>query len=333
MPEKEPGFKFESRKEQPPEDLEKIRKGLGATLRALEVIGESEKEGELMKLIKRKGFFGEKELSDEEFKNKLFQRLRKEFWEEEEKYAKIPPPRNAAEQSRWWNLTPAPLKGRILDGFESIATDGVGREITVVNRKEDKKLAELCDWAKGMRKIKDEEERAFRIAQLVSKRMGGSDPIVKDGIRSTMVGERKLLLGEIKRGVCRHRAPLFQVLATEAGLDSRMEGITGVRGYAGEPHVGNWIFLEESGEIIIVDAMYPPKSSKKGPKKKFEEMSYDEFKARGRFPRWGSNRLSFEIYQRPVLTFSKFEPVGESLVRFGGGWLGADGLEELLKVK
>ncbi len=324
---KESGFKFKMEKRaERPDDLEKIRKGLEATLRALESAGEKEKKGTL--IIEDFKHSSEEEI-EEEFRRERFQKWKTEFWEEEKKYTKIPLPRNVDEQTRLWNSTPAPLRGKIMDGFTNMATDGVGTETTMVDREKDKELAELCDWAKGLKeKHLDEEERAFRVAQLIFERMGGSD--VKDGIRSTMVGKRKLLLGEIGHGVCRHRAPLFQVLAPESGLDSRMEGITAVKGHTGERHADNWVFLKKSGEIIIVDAMYPPQTSdEKG--KRFEEMTYDEFKAEGGFPRFGSNRLPFEVYYSSVLTSSKFEPMGESFVRFRGGRLGVDGLRELLK--
>lgn len=313
-------------------ELEKIRKGIEANLVRLSD-DPREKEIKLIDwLTERKEVFSPENaaLPDEAFKNKLFGEWKKELWGEERKYAKISPPRDAAEQSGLWNLTPAPLRGRIHDGFEIVATDGVGREITIIDRKKDKKLAELCRRAKELRQISNEEKRSFVIAQLVSETMGGSDMAAKSRARSTLVGEKKLLLGEIEHGLCRHRSPLFQVLAIEAELNSTMEGVLAQKGYTSEPHADNPVFLKNSGEIIIVDTTNPP-ATEKTSGIKFEELSYDEFIASGGFPRWGSNRLPFNLYQSIVLIRSKFDPVGGRFVRFRNGRLGAPGLELFAK--
>lgn len=342
MPEKEPGFKLEKRAEKP-DGLEKIRKGLETTLRALESGGEREKRGEMPEdMIKefssslsvlmgtltnkeeREAVSGFWVTDKSEFVNKFwlknFPKMRRDFWGAHEEYAKFPSPKNSVEQSKPWNSTPNPLRGGIINGFKSIPEQiflekELKREIIVIDRERDKKLAKLCDWARGLKeKFPDEEERIFKIAQLVFKKMGGNKVEKINNEVEKMEKERKeILLGEIKYGQCRHRGLLFQVLASEAGLESiLMKGIVQemMKGKLIHGHAYNSIF-SRTGEILIIDiSNLPERWSKK--------QSYQQFKKKGGFPRFGSNRLPFGVY---------FDRKG----RFQGGRLGVDGLKELLK--
>ncbi len=321
MPEKESFFKILKKEEKTPEKLEPleiIKRGIESTLTRLEA-DPKEREGELLK--------------DKNFK-RSFPHWKEDFWKAEKEYAEIPQPKNATEQTFVWNSGQAPLKGKIIDGFKQLGPIIMGREklkelkelrpedaillmeeeasaIIAVDRKRDRELDKLCKWARMLNDGKqDEEERIFLVAKKVHEIMGGNFASEEDIRKIEKTGKRgkEISLGDVNLGACHERALLFQVLAKEAEMESNMQKTK----YLGS-HSYNPVFLK-NGEILMIDAMYPPSSRNKY----FNELSYQEFKAMGAFPRFGSNLLPFEIYQ-------------DAAGRFQGGKLGADGLRELLK--
>lgn len=331
MPEREPFFKREKIGEI--EGLERIRRSLETTLLALERSGETEKKGELP--AEKFRLFGR--IPERIFWMMIpFPRYRKDFWKAEREYAKTPLPKNTIEQNFFCNSTPAPLRGRIFDGFKGIPVPMVKRkylnvegippfekrkfEIIVVDRKKDKELAKLYQWARGLREIQDEEEKAFLIAQLVHNRMGGYSGIkINEEVKKIRKERKEILLGDIEYGVCPHQSLLFQVLAAEAEIESFWKrGVVKKETGTWMIHFYNPVFLK-TGEILIADAMFPPfQWGEYGFGDYFGEVNYKEFKKEGGFPRFGSNRLPFGVYI-------------DEMGRFQGGRLGVDGLRELLK--
>lgn len=327
----------ELRKVQEAEILEKNkREAMSATFRSLESRGKE--EGESGEIWKELSIWGKE--AKKRFWEVMFPVWKEQFWRAQKELETTLPPKDEVEQSIFWNGPNSylqGLQGKVMDGFRSTGIAGIWpedldekgslapekrrAEITVVDRKEDRNLSDLCKWAGRLKdQFPDEEERAFHIAQRVFKRMGkNSLKIFKENDK--MVKERKeVLLGNIEYGVCRHRTLLFQVLAGEADLDSSSvkaivhdENIRGAHDY-NELRLGN-------GEVVIVDVMHPPGGwSKKLFGKYFDEVDFREFKAKGGFPRFGSNRLPFRVYE----DFSH---------RFRGGRLGVNGLRELLKTE
>lgn len=350
MPEKELFFSKKNERVpevEPSEKLEKIRKGLEASLRYLKDIPE-EKESSLVremgdrKLRKIKDFFrgakfDEKEL-EQRFWKETFPEWREEFWEAEEEYATIPSPKTVKEQNFFWNSNRGPFEWRIMDGFKAIGEtiqeiseltdEGILplerriRPIIVVDRKKDNKLAELRNWARELKDIPNEEERMFSIAKEVVIKTGGLLGDEERKIEKKKMRNRRgeIFLGDITVGGCHEGTLLFHVLAGEAETKSRMMRMTEM-GFIPEFHEYNQGFLR-NGEILVIDTMFPP-----GGKRNFVELSYEEFKAQGGFPRFGSNRLPFRIY------FYQEGPYLRILTRprFQGGRLGVPGLKELLK--
>ncbi len=302
------------------EILQRRKENLLATLRAIE--GEpTEQAGDLIKRHQDKKRFWELD----------FPEIKRAFWERERRAAEAFPPKTAATQTRLFEGL-SPLKGEIFDGFrmgeDSLMKrtidiiEGVPFAEVVVDRKADKNLSILCEWAKALKKeVPDEEERIFHIAQKVFKKMGGVDyEKIEEETTKNMEARKPILLGEINFGVCRHRALLFQILAVEAGLSPSLM-VACVRAETEvirSLHAYNEVDLK-NGEVVVVDVMIPFFEEKK--KKKFGDLTYEGFKKEGGFPRFGSNNLVFTEYLS-----------GDKEQSLWGGRLGARALRQLLDV-
>lgn len=327
MAEKEPGFKLEKEIDKT-SDLENIRKRLRATLRRLEAAGEQEKRGELFK--KEFLFFGP-ERYEKSFSREVFPKLIKGFWEAQKEYSGIDAPKNAVEQNIFWNSKSHPIKGEIFNGFkdggeraipEDLSAEGIlpfekrRAAVIVVDREKDKELANLCDWARELKKkIPDEEERVFQIVQLVFKRMGENrETEIFREVERMNRSKEEILLGNIEHEQCRFRSLLVQVLAIEADLDSTLAASTvkdGLTDLLGQYNGYNQVVLKND-EILIADAVAPPL------REEFGNMNYSKLKKMGGFPRWGSNKSPYGIY------FDEKD-------RFQLGRLGVNGLKKLLE--
>lgn len=195
------------------------------------------------------------------------------------------------------------LKGQIKDGYKdggrATKFDALGqainpsREIIVVDRNRDRHLQQMIEQA---RKIQTEYgtglRSAFEISQLVYGKM--YDPRAVDiVIRHLSAATGKdVLLGDITvenglAGVCRHRSLLFQVLASDVGINTNL-----VRGNVAFSDSGisakhAWNELELYGRRYLVDIMGPPGG------KNFKNYDYTEFMKNGGFPEIGVNRKNY----------------------------------------
>ncbi len=91
-------------------------------------------------------------------------------------------------------------------------------------------------------------------------------------------------------GVCRHRSLLFQVLASEIGIETSL-----VRGYAafgknGIPGTHAWNEIKVGRKLYLVDIANPPGGSN------FGNFNYEDFMRQGGFPEIGINRFNRKYF-------------------------------------
>mmetsp|Transcript_33569 Transcript_33569/g.53821 ORF Transcript_33569/g.53821 Transcript_33569/m.53821 type:complete len:832 (-) Transcript_33569:488-2983(-) len=112
-----------------------------------------------------------------------------------------------------------------------------------------------------LKNITDERARVKRLAQLVSMRLGGNelhDLVAASEVDVARIGKLVMPLGELREGVCRHRALLYKYCADRVGLSCRL-----VRGdYDGGGHAWNEVTLarnhEGGGIVWLCDVMLDP---------------------------------------------------------------------------
>lgn len=167
------------------------------------------------------------------------------------------------EQTRKFNKDHR-LRGPIADGYRdggrttSFDADGKAlnptREIIIVDRARDENLQKMIAQAKAIAKQYGSGTRAaFEIAQLVYRKMYDSNA---QAITDNFGKGQIMPIGEIQTGVCRHRSLLFQVLASEIGMDTTLVRGNAAAGAAAGGHAWNELTLD--GTTYIVDVMNPP---------------------------------------------------------------------------
>jgi hypothetical protein len=166
---------------------------------------------------------------------------------------------------------------RIPDGYADggtymkIKEDGTvvaTREVIMVDRERDRKLAGHIKFARSKREL-PEVERAQVLARYIDKitSPGGDRDLAEAATRKLMdFRNSEILLGEIPAycggGVCRHRSLLFKIMGDEAGLRVGLRrGHMKSRGRILGRHAWNEITLENGGRRIV-DVMNPEKNFK-----------------------------------------------------------------------
>jgi hypothetical protein len=165
---------------------------------------------------------------------------------------------------------------KLADGFAdggrsvTIGSDGTmiapHREVVVVDRTRDAKLAKDLEYARSLRDM-PHEERARKLAEYVDKRMSPPEGrrVARDALENwkpTYVGKEVLVgdVGDLGGGVCRHRAVMYKVLGDEAGLDVALQRghveLIGADGLEFGPHQWNDVRLPD-GRHVIVDVAKP----------------------------------------------------------------------------
>lgn len=159
------------------------------------------------------------------------------------------------------------------DGGRGMHIHGDGRltssrELVQVDRGRDEYLRQYIEHATGKEILALKPmERAVRIGQYVNDLMSKCGGRMKaDDEWDRLVGQYRgqgVMLGEITdvygAGVCRHRTPLFKLLANAAGLKVAM-----VRGNYRHSdgriggHAWNELYLDD-GSVYVVDVMSPPR--------------------------------------------------------------------------
>jgi hypothetical protein len=166
---------------------------------------------------------------------------------------------------------------RIPDGYADggtymrIKEDGTvvaTREVIMVDRERDRKLAGHIEFARSKRKL-PEVERAQVLARYIDKITSpeGDRDLAEAATRKLMdFRNSEILLGEVPEycggGVCRHRSLLFKIMGDEAGLRVGLRrGHMKRRGRLLGRHAWNEITLENGGKRIV-DVMNPEKNFK-----------------------------------------------------------------------
>jgi hypothetical protein len=106
-----------------------------------------------------------------------------------------------------------------MDQLKRARVDG-GREVIVVDRGEDAKLrAFMSTVTTALNNITDERARANRLAVLVADRLGGvrADIVAACEADVARVGTKVVPIGELRVGICRHRALLYNYCADHTG--------------------------------------------------------------------------------------------------------------------
>ncbi|MED5587150.1 MAG: EDR1-related protein, partial [Verrucomicrobiota bacterium] len=172
---------------------------------------------------------------------------------------------------------------RIPDGYADggtymkIKEDGTvvaTREVIMVDRKRDSKLAGYIDFARGKKDL-PEVERAQILARYIDSMTSpnGQRDQAEAATRQLMdYRNSEILLGQVAEycggGVCRHRSLLFKIMGDEAGLKVGLRrGHMKSRGRLLGRHAWNEITLED-GSRRIVDVMNPEKNFKLPPAEK-----------------------------------------------------------------
>jgi len=188
------------------------------------------------------------------------------------------------------------IRGKIFDGFritgngrlDNMLESGIlpmearKSELIVVDRRRDEGLRRKIEIFRKITEGLPEYEKVFVIAQRIYRLMG-SDSIKLEEAEKKRIKEKKTLLigseifGQDNPGVCRHRALLFQVIASELGLDSSLVmGVVMMPDGDFGKHVWNEVRI--GNRILIVDIMNPPGFGK------FATVTYEDFIKEGGFP-------------------------------------------------
>jgi hypothetical protein len=164
-------------------------------------------------------------------------------------------------------LDPGRLDAALFPTLDALSRRHAGaagtREVLIVDTRVDDALFEfVVDAITSARNITGTREQLKFLGELVSERLGGvSSSIVEDCEKE--LAERMLdkdsplvKLGDVRYGVCRHRALLFKVLGDAMGLDCALVRGTfgGAQGAGG--HAWNVVYLY--GSPYVVDAMHRP---------------------------------------------------------------------------
>ncbi|MBN1961756.1 MAG: hypothetical protein JW841_12500 [Deltaproteobacteria bacterium] len=191
----------------------------------------------------------------------------------------VSPANKASKQFLATNKLHGPVPDGYVDGGRStnIGSDGSiiftsknPREVIVVDRQRDVRLNEFIEHAKSPEVMAlSPEQRVRHLAMYVDHIMNGGgeratvqqrmNSWIQNGVDGTNgYGGQEVLLGDVGvlgGGMCRHRALLFHMLATEAGLNSTL-----VRGNLQIPNGEGghaWSEVIVNGKRFIVDVMNP----------------------------------------------------------------------------
>ena len=153
---------------------------------------------------------------------------------------------------------------KIKDNGTVVAT----REVIMVDRERDRKLAGHIEFARSKRNL-PEVERAQVLARYIDgiTSPNGDRDLAEAATRQLMdYRNSEILLGQVPEycggGVCRHRSLLFKIMGDEAGLRVGLRrGHMKARGRLLGRHAWNEITLED-GSRRIVDVMNPEKNFK-----------------------------------------------------------------------
>ncbi len=186
------------------------------------------------------------------------------------------------------------IEGNIPDGFRylreksKMAPDGAvpmdqrEADLLMVDRLRDPSLEKKIDAFKKITKDLPDDQKLFEIAQRVFKIMGGLRADFDRAEARRAKEKPTQLIGEVggndNPGVCRHRALLFQILASECGLQTMMRN-----GSAWDENFINgsahaWNEVKAGGRTFLVDTSLPPEGEG------FNSVSYPEFVKKGGFP-------------------------------------------------
>jgi len=108
-----------------------------------------------------------------------------------------------------------------LEQLRRTRADG-GREVILLDGREDARLRVFLTTVKDDQEyITDERARAKRLAVLVAARLGGGgardDIVAASEAHVARIGSKVVLIGELRAGVCRHRALLYKYCADRTG--------------------------------------------------------------------------------------------------------------------
>lgn len=136
-----------------------------------------------------------------------------------------------------------------------------GQEITIIDKTQDKKLAQAIKTFESRISGKNltEEEKINELLKYVDeifsvKKSGRETEAFVNNMHSSVLNTKEVMLGEVMNsgaGMCRHRSLLTKVIGDEIGLKTAI-----VQGhYGGGGHAWNEI-TTKNGEKILLDAMH-----------------------------------------------------------------------------
>jgi hypothetical protein len=145
------------------------------------------------------------------------------------------------------------------------------REVVVYNSEEDDALAEQTDFADRLvTPVEDMKTKAVLLAQYVSETLGGStsSTIIDDTEEcitriavSNPYGLKRVFIGRLTHGVCRHRAGKFKYFADRLGIKSHLVRGDMDLGYHVGAHAWNTVRIDNSDgsyTYYLVDVMNNP---------------------------------------------------------------------------
>jgi len=135
-------------------------------------------------------------------------------------------------------------------------------KVILLDGGEDAKLQAFLATVKAdLEKIKDERERAKRLAVLVAERLGGNemaDLVAASEADVARIGTKVVRIGDLQVGVCRHRALLYKYCADRVpgGPSCRLVRGDYASSYGGGGHAWNVVILY--GVEWLCDVMHEP---------------------------------------------------------------------------
>jgi hypothetical protein len=132
-----------------------------------------------------------------------------------------------------------------------------GREVIYVDTKEDTALMAFLERVKeALHFITDDRARAKRLAELVGEKLGGdlADIVQASDEDVARLNVKVVPLGQLRIGVCRHRAILYKLCADRVGLRCRLIRGDYHQGNHGGGHAWNVVLLQD--KAFLCDVMH-----------------------------------------------------------------------------
>lgn len=196
-----------------------------------------------------------------------------------------------------------------LESFEGQPYNKGTREVLLVDSTKDPLLSEIVRRAESMlQSFADLESQARVLSIFVSNCFGGDSPCpVTCAAEISKLKEAKksnvIPIGEIKIGVCRHRAVLYKYLCDKIGIDCELKrgeycGVDSVIG------VHAWNIIKLGMQYFVVDVMHEPTQLYAKNSQKAEHYIY-KFECKGENMATPRSRDSVDIL-RPELSLRRF---------------------------